>query len=101
MVTIHKRKNSLRYGIKSNKCPLQVKDLIAFEEDMIDLVYQIRFRKVKSTFQRIINISLSSKTLTPANKTSNMCKLTKDDYNHLLDNAVIATYKRATERTIL
>ena len=26
-----------------------------------------------------------------------MYKLTKDDYNHLLDNAVTATYKRATE----
>ena len=33
----------------------------------------------------------------PAGKTSNMYKLTKDEYNHLLDNAVTATYKRATE----
>ena len=33
----------------------------------------------------------------PADKTSNMHKLTKDEYNHLLDNAVTATYKRVTE----
>ena len=39
------KENSSRYGIKSNKCPLQVKDLIAFEKDMIDLVHQIRYRK--------------------------------------------------------
>ena len=39
------KKNSSRYGIKSNKCSPQVKDLIAFEKDMIDLVYQIRYRK--------------------------------------------------------
>ena len=39
------KEDSSRYGIKSNKYPLQVKDLIAFEEDMIDLVHQIKFRK--------------------------------------------------------
>ena len=33
-----------------NKCPPQKKDLTAFEEDMIDLVHQIRFRRVKSIF---------------------------------------------------
>ena len=42
------KENSSRYGMKSNKCPPQVKGLIAFEEDMIDLVHQTRFRKVKS-----------------------------------------------------
>ena len=36
------KENSSRYGIKSNKCLPQVKDLIAFDEDMIDLVHQIR-----------------------------------------------------------
>ena len=39
------RKKKKRYGIKNNKYPLRVKDLIAFEEDMIDLVQQIRFWK--------------------------------------------------------
>ena len=47
-----RKENSSRYEIKSTKYPTQVKDLIAFEEDMIDLVHQIRFHKVKSNFQR-------------------------------------------------
>ena len=34
---------------------MQVKDLIAFEEDMIDLVHHIGFRKVKSNFQETLN----------------------------------------------
>ena len=94
------KEHSSRYGIKSNKCPPQVKDLIAFEEDMIDLVHQIRFRKVNSNFQRKLNkdlktIKSSSKTLTSVDKTSNIYKLTKDEYSHLLDNAVTATYKKA------
>ena len=33
----------------------------------------------------------------PVDKTSNMYKLTKDDYNHLLDNVVSATYKKVTK----
>ena len=94
------KENSSRYGTRSSKCPPQVKDLIAFEEDKTDLVHQIRFHKVKSNFQRKLNkdlktIKLSNKTLTPAGKTLNMYKLTKDEYNHLLDNAVTATYKKA------
>ena len=96
------KENSSRYGIKSNICPPQVKELIAFEEGMIDLVHQIRFRKVKRNFQRKLSKSLktlksSNKTLTPADKTSNMQKLSKDEYNPGLDNAVTSTYIRATE----
>ena len=64
-----------------------MKYLIAFEEDKIDLVHQIRFRKVKSNFQR--KLKTSNKALTPAGKTSNMYKLTKDEHNHLLDNCNI------------
>ena len=75
-----------------------MKDLIAFEEDTIYFVYQIRLHKVKSNFQRNLNKDLKIKTLTPADKTSNMYKLTKDEYNYFLDNAVTATYKKATKR---
>ena len=69
------KENSSRYGIKSNKCPPEVKDLLAFEENTIDLVHQIRFCKAKSNFQRKLikdlkTIKLSNQTLTPADKTS-------------------------------
>ena len=98
MVTIDKRKI-----LRDMQWKLKVKDLIAFEEDMIDLVHEIRFRKVKRDAQRKLSkdlktIKSSNKTLMPPDKTSNMYKLTKDEYNDLLDNAVTATYKRATER---
>ena len=54
------KENPSKYGIKSNKCPPQVKDLIAFEEDMIDLIHQVRFRKVKSNTQRKLNSNLKT-----------------------------------------
>ena len=65
------KENSSRNRVKSNKCPPQVKDLIAFEEDLIGLVQQIRFRKVKTNFQRKLNKDL--KTI----KSSNITLTTK------------------------
>ena len=37
----------------------------------------------------------SDKTLTPADKTSNMYRLTKEQYNQLKHSAVTSTYKKA------
>ena len=34
------------YGLKSNKCPPQLKELIPSEGDLIDLVKKIKFRKI-------------------------------------------------------
>ena len=34
-------------------------------------------------------------TLTPANKTSNMYRLTKEEYNKMRRNAITSTYKKA------
>ena len=43
-----------RYGLKSSKTLKQVKDLIPFENDLIALVQNIRFRKTKNHFQKKI-----------------------------------------------
>ena len=75
--------------------PPQVKDIIAFEEDMIDLVHQAKTLKQRKDFK---TTKSPNKTLTSAEKTLDMYKLTKDEYNHLLDNGVTATYKKATKR---
>ena len=46
----------------------------------------------------IRNIRNSGKTLTPADKTSNMYSLTKDEYNKLKQNSVTSTYKKANNK---
>ena len=51
---------------------------MAFEDDLVRLVKKIKFRKVKNQFQNklkkkdIKKVHSSNKTLTPADKTSNM-----------------------------
>ena len=47
-------KTGLTFGINSAKCPPQVKELVPFEEDLIKLVKNIRFRTVDNKFQRTL-----------------------------------------------
>ena len=72
------------YGLKSQKTPPPIKELEDFENDLIELVKNIKFRTVHNHLQRtlISDIKLiqqTSKTLTPASKTSNMHRLTKEE----------------------
>ena len=39
----------------------------------------------------------SNRTLTPADKTSSICRLKKEEYRHLLTNAITSTYEKATK----
>ena len=70
-------KEGFSYGLKSGRSPLQVKDLIQFEDDLVRIVKELKFRKVKNNFQTKLRedmkqVQTSKKTLTPADKTSNM-----------------------------
>ena len=39
-------------GLKSLNCPPQVKELIQFESDLLDMIKSLKFRKTRSHFQR-------------------------------------------------
>ena len=90
------------YGLKSGRSPPQVKDLIQFEDDLVRIVKELKFRKVKNNFQTKLRedmkqVQTSKKTLTPADKTSNMYRLHKNDYQNLLRNAITTSYKKANK----
>ena len=42
--------SSERYGLKTLKCPKQVKELVSFKNDLIDMLKVIEFRKIKNQF---------------------------------------------------
>ena len=44
-------KEGFSYGLKSGRNPPQVKDLIQFEDDLVRIVKELKFRKVKNNFQ--------------------------------------------------
>ena len=43
-------KQGFSYGLKSARNPPQVKDLIQFEDDLVRIVKELKFRKVKNNF---------------------------------------------------
>ena len=45
-----KEENTERYGLKSPYSPRQVKELIPFENDFVELIRNIKFRKIRNTF---------------------------------------------------
>ena len=70
-------KEGFNYCLKSGRSPLQVKDLIQFEDDLVRIVKELKFHKVKNNFQTKLReamkqVQTSKKTLTPADKTLNI-----------------------------
>ena len=100
MTSITNDKSSERYGLKTLKCPKQAKELVPFENDLIDMLKVIKFCKVKNQFltklkSDIKTVKQSKKALTCADKTSNMYRLSKEEHEQLLANAIRSTYKKA------
>ena len=92
--------NQVTYGLKSSKTPPVVKELTAFEEDLWKLVTRLKFRRVNCEFQSklkedIKNTKKSKKVYVSADKTSNIYKTPKEQYETLLTNAVTSSYKKA------
>ena len=82
----------------------QLKELISFEDNLVDLVKNIKLRKVRNDFQMKLREDLrkvrsAKKTLTFADKTSDMYRLEKEEYHRLLQNAVTTTYKKSNKET--
>ena len=95
-------KQGFSYGLKSGRSPPQVKDLIQFEDDLVRKVKELKFCKVRNNFQKMLledmkQVQTSKKTLSPTDKTSNMYRLNKNDYQNLLKNAITASYKKANK----
>ena len=94
------------YCLKSLICPPKIKEMVAFEKELWHLVNKLKFRKIKSNFQRQLNknirvIKRSNKVLVLvlANKTPNMYKLDTDECKNVTTEAVTSAYKKVPDRT--
>ena len=93
--------NNDNFGFKSRKCPPQNSELNKFEVDLLDVVHNIKFRKVNNKFQNKLNediskIKKSTKAFIPADKTLNFYKLDKTQHDKLLRDSITTTYKKAS-----
>ena len=90
------------YGLKSLNCPPQLKELIQFDSDLLDMIKSLKFRKTRSHFQRrlkedINTIHSTDTTLTFADKTYNLHKIEKEQYKKMLNDSITTTYKKASD----
>lgn len=46
--------NNQTFGFKSTKCPPPINELANFENDMMQMVKNIQFRKINNNFQQIL-----------------------------------------------
>ena len=94
--------NTEWYGLKSPYSSRQVIELTPFENDLVELIRNIKFRTIRNTFQEKLKediklIKDSHKTMTLEDKTSNMYLLTKEQYDKLIMNSITSIYKKANK----
>ena len=87
------------FGFKSVKTPPKNEHLIAFEADLYDMLRNIEFKRVSSEFPNklskdIKRINEDPLLFIPADKTSNLYKLSNDNYNKLLTDNITKSYKK-------
>ena len=92
------------YGLKSRKCPPQVDELKAFEDDALKMIEMIEFRRVADPFQQrlrsdIQKIRASPDIIVPADKTRNLYEVNKEQYTKLLSNNITKHYKPTPAET--
>ena len=89
------------FEFKSVLTPPKNEHLNAFEEDLYNLVHNIEFKRANTIFQNQLNkdINMINKyplLLIPADKSSNLYKVSKDTYSKLLQDNITNRKKNLT-----
>ena len=95
-----------KFGFKSTKAPPQNQMLTPFESDLYELARTMEFKPVQNQFQKqlkrdIRELKQSSKLLIPADKTTNLYKVSTKDYNKLLTENITKTYKKTAASAVM
>ena len=89
------------YGFSTPYYPEPSPDLAQFENDLMDMIRNIEFRPVHNEFQSkmqkdIIDIKNSGKVIVSADKSSNLYRVAKAEYQTKLTNNITSAYKNLT-----
>ena len=88
--------NPLNYIFKSRKCPPKHKNLMQFENDLLELIKSLKFKKVKNKFldqlhKDITSIKKSKNVFIFADKTRNIYETDKNTHSKLLTDSISKT----------
>ena len=89
------------FGFKTVKYPSSVKDLVPFENDMMEMIKNLQFKGVHHEFQSILNndiraIHRSNDLFISADKSRSIYRINKTRYEQLTHDNVTKTYKKCT-----
>ena len=78
-----------------------MKELTPFENELISLLKNIKFKNVRNPFQDELQQDLkrmkaSNKTMTFTDRPTNIYHLTREEYEKIINNSITATYKKAS-----
>ena len=93
-----KRVADNKFGLPSKHCALAVTEMKAFEDDIIKMVSNVKFRKVEEPFlnnvaEDLKKVNSSENILIFADKTKNIYETTCETYNKLMTENITKTYK--------
>ena len=94
------------FGFKTSKSAPQSKEITAFEQDVLDLVTNVKFKsKPQSVFQKelqgkVSEINKSDKVFLMADKTTNIYKVKPEEYKKLLTENITKDYRKSSENSI-
>ena len=95
------------YGFKSTNSPPTNRLLLPFENDLYHMIQNIKFSDPRHVpaFQKQLskdakNIKNSTDLYVPADKTTNLYKVSKENYQKLLHDNITKTYKKTEVETI-
>ena len=105
---LNPRENTNRketFGFRGTNNPPQVKELKAFEDDLFNLIHNIRYKPTHNLFQeqlkkdkqQIIN---NPKMIVGADKTSNLYMMGVDEYNKRAMENITKEYKKCSGATV-
>ena len=87
------REEKETFGFNSTRPPSHIPELKNFEEGLTSMITNIKFRRTKNHFQNklrndIKRINNDNHLFIPADKTSNFYKLSKDQYEGLINKRI-------------
>ena len=93
-----KSSDKKNYGFKTVKCPFSVKELLPFENDVMNMIKNLEFKKVNNEFQSnlrndIRQIHRSNNPFILEHKSRNIYKVSKASYEQMMHKNVTKTYK--------
>ena len=94
--------NKETYGFKSNRKAPAIPLLEKFENDLLLMIENIKFRKVDNTMQKKLQydtrrIKREKKIMVPADKTNNFYLVPKRRYDKFMKDSIRSDYRRADD----